>query len=307
MSSTSDDSSPREPDAPSPRLVWDEEERREVVGTWALQPVGRRPRLGRYVADLWNRRHFIWADSRAKAFSGNGGFLLGNAWLVLSPILDGITYYLIFGLLLGTSRGIENFVGYLIIGVFLFSYTARSLTAGANVLASGRTMIRGFSFPRAALPISAVLREFVGMGPVLVVMIAMILFIPPYAPVTWLWLFFPGVIALQTIFNAGIALIMARLTSHLPDLRKLVGFFARLWMYGSAVMFSFDRFVDDPELLAAFESNPAFIVLDMTRDLLLYEILPSADSWLRLAAWAGCAAVIGFLFFWRGEERYGRE
>lgn len=295
---------PTPPDLPPP---WDQEERREVVGTWALDVVGRRPRLGRYLADLWNRRHFIRAESRAKAYSGNGGFLLGNAWLVLSPILDGITYYIIFGLLLGTSRGIENFIGYLIIGVFLFSFTGRSLTGGANALSSGRTLIRAFTFPRAALPISVVMREAFGMVPVLAVMAALILAIPPHAQLSWLWLLFPAVFTLQTVFNLGIALVAARISAHVPDIRKVVGFFSRLWMYGSGVMFSFDRFVDNPQLLAWLEANPAFIVLDISRDILLYETAPALASWLLLTGWAAGALVVGMLFFWRAEERYGRE
>ncbi|MGC0145080.1 hypothetical protein ACPL7H_18995, partial [Pseudactinotalea sp. Z1732] len=101
--------------------------RQEVIGSWFLKPVGKRPTLKRYLLDLWRRGHFIWADSRARAFSAGRGMILGNAWLVLQPMLNGAIYFLIFGLLLQTSRGIDRFVGYLIIGVFLFQFTARSL------------------------------------------------------------------------------------------------------------------------------------------------------------------------------------
>lgn len=286
--------------------IWDEDDRREVVRSWALQPVGGRAPLREYLRALWQRRHFIWADSRARAFSGNGGFLIGNAWLVLSPLLDGVTYYLVFGLLLQTSRGIENFVGYLLIGVFMFHYTSRSVRGGASALVTGRNLVRAFSFPRAALPVSVVVREAVGMGPVLLTMAVLILAIPPHAEVTWRWLLFPAVFGLQTLINLGLALLMARISSHVPDIRKVVGFFTRLWLYGSAVMFSFDRFVEDPALLRALEANPMYIVLDVTRDLLLYAATPSAASWLQLTAWAVGSLALGLVFFWRGEERYGR-
>ena len=283
------------------------EEHHEVVGAWALRPVGGRPTLGEYVRDLHRRRHFIWADSRARAFSGDSSTLLGNAWLVVKPLLDGLTYFLIFGLLLQVSRGIDNYVGYLLVGVFLFTYTSRSLTGGAAALANGKNMIRGFSFPRAALPISVVLREAVGMVPVVTTMVAMILLIPPHAEVTWRWALFPAVFALQTVFNAGLALLAARLTVHVPDLRNVLSFVTRLWLYGSAVMFSFDRFVTDERLLTALELNPAFIVLDISRDLLLYGASPTAASWLALGSWALGTFVVGFVFFWRAEDRYGHD
>ncbi|MFH5824232.1 ABC transporter permease [Georgenia sp. AZ-5] len=281
--------------------------REEVVGTWALKPVGRREPLHRYIRQLFQRRHFIWADARARAFSGNGGMLLGNLWLVAKPLLDGLTYYLIFGLLLQTSRGIENYIGYLLIGVFMFSYTARSLTGGADSLIKGKNVIRAFSFPRAAVPLAVVLREAIGMLPVIATMIVMILAIPPHAQVTWRWALFPAIFLLQTMFNLGLAFFAARLTAHVPDLKHVLGFITRFWLYGSAVMFSFDRFVDNPQALALLELNPAFAVLDMSRDVLLYEAVPDASSWLLLACWAVGIFVTGFIFFWRAEERYGRE
>ena len=281
-------------------------ETRDVGGPSTLKPVGSRPPLASYLRALWQRRHFIWVDSRARAFSANGGYLLGNAWLVLSPLLEGLTYYLVFGLLLQTSRGIENYTGYLLIGVFMFHYTSRCMTGGANALILGRNMIRAFSFPRAALPMSVVLRELAGMGPVVLTMLVMILAIPPHADVSWRWLLFPAVLTLQTLFNLGLALIMARIAHHLPDIRKVVGFVTRLWLYASAVMFSFDRYVEDPDLVRLLEMNPMFIVLDITRDLLLYSATPSAASWLTLTAWAACSLTAGLVFFWRAEERYGR-
>ena len=59
--------------------------RRRASTSPGSRPVGRRPSLGTYVRQLWSRRHFIWADSRARAFSGNQDTLLGRFWLVGAP------------------------------------------------------------------------------------------------------------------------------------------------------------------------------------------------------------------------------
>ncbi|WP_043496733.1 ABC transporter permease [Georgenia sp. SUBG003] len=272
-----------------------------------LRPVGRRPPFVSYVRGLLQRRHFIVADARARALTRHRGTLLNNGWLVLQPLLNGVTFYVIFGLLLQTSRGIDNFVGYLLVGVFLFEFTSRCLNQGATAVAGGRNLVRAFTFPRASLPVAVVVREAFGMAPVLVTMAVLILAVPPHAPVTWLWLLFPAVLALQTVFNLGLALAAARVTAQLPDVRVLLGFVTRFWMYGSAVMFSYEQFVEDPTLLAVLELNPAYLVLDMSRDLLLYAAAPTADSWLVLAAWAVGTCAFGLWFFWRAEERYGRE
>ncbi|MBE0975603.1 ABC transporter permease, partial [Escherichia coli] len=85
-----------------------------------LRRVGARPGLARYLASLWEYRSFILFDSRSRIAGANSVNALGRVWMVLNPILDGAAYFLVFGLLLGTGRGVPNFLGYLIIGVFLF-------------------------------------------------------------------------------------------------------------------------------------------------------------------------------------------
>ncbi|MBM6403497.1 ABC transporter permease [Phycicoccus sp. CSK15P-2] len=279
----------------------------EDVDVSRLRPVGRRPNIARYIANLWGRRHFIVADSRVRALSGERDTILGRFWLVGRPLLDGVTFFLIFGVLLNASRGIDNYIGFLLIGVFLFTWTSQSLTQGAASLNSGRNLIRGFAFPRASIPLALALREAIAMGPRLLTLVAMILVIPPHAQISWYWVLFPGVLVLQGMFNVGVVLYAARLVHAVPDLRLLLGFSSRLWMYGSGVMYSIDRFVEHPQALAVMQLNPAYCVLEISRDLLLYATLPEPRLWLTLAAWAAATPVLGFLYFWQGEEEYGRE
>ncbi|WP_409141980.1 ABC transporter permease [Cellulosimicrobium sp. RS] len=278
----------------------------EVVSAGRLTRVGARPPLGVYLGQLWNRRHFLWAEARAKVTSGTRENLLGTVWLVLKPVLDGLTYFLIFGLLLKSSRGIDNFIGYLIIGVFLFSFTTKAVTGGANSIRNGRNLIRAFSFPRASLPISVILRGMLDMIPVLGAMVVLLAVMPPAEVFTWRVVLVPGVLALQVLFTTGLALLLARCVAVVPDLNQLISFGMRLWLYGSAVFFSYDQFIDHPTALALMEANPMFMVLSMVRDCLLYGVTPALSSWLGLGAWAVGTLVVGFLFFYHGEESYGR-
>ncbi|NMR20524.1 ABC transporter permease [Cellulomonas fimi] len=277
----------------------------EVIQPGRLKSVTRRPPLGEYVAQLSARRHFVLADARGRVISGTRGTYLGTLWLILQPLLDGAVYYVIFGLLLGVSRGIDNFVGYLLIGVFLFHYTSRSLNRGAQSLIGGRNLIKAFAFPRAALPLATVAREAIALLPVIGVLLVLVLALPPTEAVTWRWLLLPLVLVLQSGFNLGLALIAARATARIPDLQHVIGFGIRFWLYGSAVFFSYDQFVDHPTLLRVLELNPMFVVLDMARDLLLYATLPDIGSWAVLLGWTVIVLGGGFVFFWRGEESYG--
>ncbi|PPB50572.1 phosphate ABC transporter permease [Arthrobacter pityocampae] len=277
------------------------------VSTQGLLRIGARPGLAEYLRQIWRHRAFIVYDARARVSSGNRRDRLGSAWMILNPVLNGLTYYLIFGLLLNTSKGIENFIGYLIIGVFLFQLSARAITNGARSMQVNKAVIQAFNFPRATLPISVNVREILASVPVLITMLILVLLFPPTEDITWRWVLLIPALFLQSVFNLGVGLILARMISRINDITHLLGFGLRVWMYASAVFFSYERFIDHPRLLAIVELNPLFNVLDIVRDCVLYATLPSWESWAILSVWAFGMLALGIVFFWKGEESYGRE
>ncbi|WP_255218292.1 ABC transporter permease [Janibacter terrae] len=273
-----------------------------------LHPVGRRPALSAYLRGLWHRRAFIVADARARTFTTNRDMLLGNLWLIGRPLLDGATYFVIFGLIFGARDGVENFIGFLLIGIFLFGYTSRSLNSGITAVSTGKNLIRTFAFPRAVVPLATWLRESYSAIPSVLTMFALVILIPPHAEVTIWWALFPVVLLLQAGLNLGIVLYASRFGSIIPDSKVFVGFFSRLWMYGSGVMFSIERLSDGhPLVMSLSELNPLYCVLELSRDTLLYGSPGDTKLWVVLTTWALVTPLFGFLYFWHGEEHYGRE
>ncbi|MDQ0820475.1 teichoic acid transport system permease protein [Arthrobacter sp. V4I6] len=271
-----------------------------------LSKVGQRPDILDYLVQLWDRRSFIFFDARARVQSGNDQTKLGAAWLVLTPILTGLSFYLIFGVLLGTSRGIENFIGYLIIGVFTFQMTSRSVLNGAKSLTSNTSMIRAFQFPRAALPIALNVRELLSNIPVTIVMLLFVILTAPAEEITWRWLLIVPAILLQFLFNLGLGMLLAPAILKIPDLSKLLSFLMQFWMYGSAVFFAETRFDAYPVIRTILDYNPAFQVIKIIRDSVLYDTTPSWRAWAVVGVWALGSAAAGLVVFWRGEESYGR-
>ncbi|MFC8304526.1 ABC transporter permease [Specibacter sp. NPDC057265] len=271
-----------------------------------LQRVGARPRFLDYLVQLWDFREFIFYDARARVQSGTRRDKLGSAWLILNPLFNGATYYLIFGLILGTGKGIPNFIGYLVIGIFMYQITAGAITSGARSITQNRSLVQGFSFPRAALPIGANLRELLSNVPLLLAMLLIVLVIPPTENITSLWLLLIPVLALQFLFNLGLGLILARLISRVNDITHLLPFALRALMYLSAIFFSYERFIDHPVLLNIMQINPMFIIIDIARDCILYGTVPALHSWILLSAWSLGLFVIGMLYFWKAEESYVR-
>ncbi|UGY94525.1 ABC transporter permease [Streptomyces gobiensis] len=290
----------------------------ELAAKHGLSVSGARPPLLAYVRQLWARRHFILAFSRAKLHAQYSQAKLGQVWQVATPLLNAAVYLLIFGYILGAKDGVpggnKNYIPFLVIGVFLFTFTQQSVMTGVRSISSNLGLVRALHFPRASLPISFALQQLQQLLYSMIVLVV-ILFAFREFP-TWRWLLVVPVLALQFVFNSGIALIMARLGSKTPDLAQLMPFILRTWMYASGVMFPLHYMLTHPDRLGAPEwvadvvaMNPIAVYMDLMRFCLIPDytydhLVPQV--WLVAGGWALLFGVLGFVYFWKAEERYGR-
>lgn len=293
--------------APDDAAVPPSPDQRVPVRFDELQRVGARPTLVNYLRRLWEVRGFIGYEARVSVGAQNRDNLLGNIWLVLTPLLNGATYFLIFGVLLGTSRGVENFIAFLTIGVFMFTFTSRTISQAANSLTRKNTVVEAFNFPRIALPVSVVLKDTLSYLITLVTMVVIVLAVPPLEELTWRWVLLLPVVVLQLMLVQGLSLIFARMVSRIRDFSQVLTFVLRIWMYGSGVFYSFESRISNPAILEVLGFNPMHQVLDITRKSLLYGQTPGWDQWLILACWAVGALVVGVVVFWRADEALGRD
>ncbi|CAL9453853.1 hypothetical protein SUDANB60_02489 [Streptomyces sp. enrichment culture] len=274
---------------------------------------GARPPLGAYVRQLWGRRHFILAFSQAKLTAQYSKAKLGQLWQVATPLLNAAVYFFIFGLLLGARKGIpgDAYVPFLVTGVFVFTFTQSSVLAGVRAISGNLGLVRALHFPRASLPISFALQQLQQLLFSMIVLVVVMIGFRSYPDASWL-LVVPA-LALQFVFNTGLALIFARMGSKTPDLAQLMPFVLRTWMYASGVMFSIPAMLEDknvPAWLAdVLQWNPAAVYMDLVR----FALIDKYDSsylpphvWAFALGWAVLAGVVGFVYFWKAEERYGR-
>lgn len=272
-----------------------------------LRAVGARPPLGTYLRELWGSRHFISYDARVRLAVSQDNTLLGKVWVVLNPVLLGLTFFVIFGLLLKTGRGVDNFVAFIIVGMIMFQYSTRSVVGVSRSMYSGRALVHGFTFPRAALPVSIMTRDALTQCYAIAAMIVLILLVPPLEPVTWKWVLIVPVFALQTLFNLGLGMLLAPAVKKVPDVANLLSFAMRLWMYSSGIFYEPSRFVSDERILALFHFNPLYQVLTMSRQLLLRGEIPGWSNWAVLLTATTGLLVAGVLVFWYNEESYADE
>ena len=269
-----------------------------------MYPVGQRPALGAYLVEAWRRRQF------AVTFAGHrliGGLLqnrLGILWLVLRPLSLALIYGTLFSLILSDGARPDGYAQYIIIGICIFEFFTQSLLGGAKSITSNGKLVQSLGFPRILLPVSIVIEESMKMLPVAILTFVILLAFGE--PITWSWLLLFPLLALMAVFNLGCALIAARLSVHARDVQLFIPIMNRVLFYATGIFFSVEgALAGQPVILGIVQTIPTYGFVSIARDLLLDSYTAPMIAWILAPAWALVTIVVGVIYFWRAEARYG--
>jgi teichoic acid transport system permease protein len=279
----------------------------QLAARFGLTVSGARPSLFGYTRQLWQRRHFIVAFANAKTRATYSDSRLGQVWQVLTPLLNAVIYYLVFGVLMGQQKGSENYTAFLVTGIFIFTFTQSAVLAGSRAINGQLNLIRALHFPRASLPISFTIVQLQQLLVSMIVLIGIVLGTGETPRLTWLLLL--PVLILQFVFNVGLSLAVARLGATMTDISQLLPFILRAWLYLSGVFYAIDRVKDKvPEWAQyALEYNPAAVFIEICRKALIEGHTSTPPHvWIAACAWSVLVGLGGYVYFWKAEERYGR-
>ena len=210
---------------------------------------------GDYLRDMWGRRAFTMAMPMEQVRSTHQNTLLGNVWHLANPVLSVAVYYLVFGVFLNVSRGIDNYLLWLTVGVFAYQLTSRSVQTGATSIPANQGLMRSMRFPRALLPVSSVLADLLTFGFQLVVLCGVAIVTGQGLSRNLIAL--PVIIAVHTALNLGGAFFTARLNDSFRDVQQLIPFFFRLLMYLSGVMFPVRQYLYEENRTRRFNASSA--------------------------------------------------
>jgi teichoic acid transport system permease protein len=307
-----------------------------------LIPSGTRPSLRRYLKAIWQRRHFIIGYATARNVSMYTEAKLGQIWQVLTPLLNAGVYYLIFGYIFQANRGVEHYIAFLVCGVFIFAFTERSIVTNANVMRVNLPLIRALYFPRASLPLAYVIVELEQTMLSLIVLAAIMIGFGEDPSLYW-FLMVP-VMLLQTMFNVGAALLVARMAGAVQDVGELIPFILRISRYFCGVMYmvtTLSQVYTRPWLERILMLNPIAVYISLARVALMksyrtnspgnapynaklcdlfhgpdeshyvyqascHAVVTNPQLWIAAVGWAVVTFLVGLVFFWSAEHRYGR-
>lgn len=268
----------------------------------ALKPIGARPRLREYLAEAWGFRQFGAELARQRLKATGKNTALGPLWLVATPLLNALMYYVVFGLFLRLDSTVANYPLFLLAGVLLYAFFRQGVSAAAGAIGNQADLVRTMPFPRVIPPTAAFGVELGRAGWSLAVLLPVALFAAGLHPS---WLFAGvGLVGLAGI-TWGLGLLLARLYASFPDARNVTPFLLRGLAFLSGVYFPLSLTDSLPSPVSAvLEANPVAVALSIVRD----GLMGAPPDWSMGAYLLACACLLvpaGVLAVWQGEPRYG--
>jgi teichoic acid transport system permease protein len=258
------------------------------------------PPMGSYVRELWRRREFAFELARTKLREQNFDTVFGQLWLVLNPLLLALVYFILVDILRASDSRNAEFFAHLVACLFAFMLIHNAMTVGVRSVTKGGRLILNSAFPRALLPLSAVITSFMRFLPTIIVYIP--IHIASGLPLTSNVVWTLPIIVLFLLLACGLSMLVAAAQVYFRDLSNFLPYALRIWLYVSPVLYFADEVPDRYRWL--LDINPMGGLLTAWSDVLIEGNPPGADAMLLGLAWGIGLFVAAGLFFLSREREF---
>jgi ABC-2 type transport system permease protein len=204
------------------------------------------------VLEVFRRRYLLRLMVRREIRARYAGTAFGLAWSYINPFTRFLTFYAVFGLLLGRGLGIENFAIHLFAGMVLVTYFTETVTSGTRSLLSNKGVIAKMAMPREMFPVVSMLVSLWHAIPQLVILLLACV-------ATGIWgggpLWVPDAVGMGAallgfvlimVFGTAFGLMFSCINVIFRDFQRIVQTFINMVPFTAPMMYpywiSYDRF-----------------------------------------------------------------
>jgi teichoic acid transport system permease protein len=257
------------------------------------------PPIGPYLREVWRRREFAYELSRTDLRAQHYDTAFGKFWLVLNPLLLSGVYFVLLDIVRGGRSG-PTFFAHLVAGIFAYHFVSGAVRSGVKSVTSGGKLIMNSAFPRVLLPLSSVVTGFKQFLPTMVIYVPLHLITG--LPIGWQLLWLLPLTLMLGVMAAGLSMLVAALQVYFRDLRSLIPYVLRVWLYASPVLYYASRVPERYKWL--LYANPLAGPLAAWSDVLHAGASPKVWQLAVGSGWAVAIFVFSLLFFMSREREF---
>jgi ABC-type polysaccharide/polyol phosphate export permease len=255
-------------------------------------------RLSRLIAYRTLVKYLVLKDIKVKS----RGTYLGMAWTLMNPLITIVTYFIVFQHIF--RIGVPNFLAFFLVGLLMWLFFARSITAAATCLLDNDAMVKKAAFPLEILPVSGVLyhlfNHVVAFG---LAVPLMLLFWG--GRLSWHLLWTVVILVAFVAFSLALSLLLSTVGVFFRDTRDILEVALPVLFWGTPIFY--DLRMAPAFLRPALMANPLSPFIDATRAAILEAQGPSWTALGLMGFWIGVTAVSGAWVFTRFAPRFAEE
>lgn len=162
--------------------------------------------------------------------------MLGFVWSFINPLLNLLTYGIVFGYVIPGQKAaeMEPYLLFFACGILPWTFFEAAVLEASNVLVSSSGLLKKVLFPPEILPVVSVITNLVNFLLSLPILLFFVVWNDRLSPAA---LLFPLPLLVQLILALGLALALSALTVHFRDLSNIIGHLFRLWFFSSPILY----------------------------------------------------------------------
>ncbi|SPE33434.1 ABC-2 type transporter [Candidatus Sulfopaludibacter sp. SbA3] len=247
---------------------------------------------------IWRNRSLIRVMVRRDILGRYRGSFGGSFWTVMNPLLLILTYFFVFGLVLGQEvpgdPGRFGFARYLLAGMLPWLAFTEGAARAPSVVLEHRNFVKKLVFAVETLPFNLVVSGLVSEFFAVILYCGFLVASGRGVPVTVFWL--PVLLIPQVMFTAGVSWFLAALGAFVKDLGQFIGFLLTIWFFLTPICYPEAKM----RAMAPFLSkNPIFILVRGYRSILLEHHAPAFGSLWKLWLLSLIVFVLGHAWFYK--------
>lgn len=198
-------------------------------------------------------RFLVWRGIKARYAQS----AIGVGWAVIQPLFSTLVFTVVFGKLAEIDSEGKPYALFSFAAMVPWTYFSNAVTEGTNSLVTNANMISKVYFPRAILPLSAIVSKLLDFGIAMLILIGMLVWcrVPPGGGV----LLLPALILLMMLVSAGLGMWLTALAIQYRDVKHAMTFVVQLLMYAAPVVYPTSLIPASYTLAGEVTVNPQYI------------------------------------------------
>ena len=212
--------------------------------------------------------------------------VLGVLWTLLNPLCMMIVLSIVFSNLF--KFGMENFPVYLLSGQLIFNFYSDATTSSMSAIINNASLIKKIYIPKYLFVVSRVISSIINLCASFCAMI--------FVMVAWIPML------LLMVFSLGAGLVLSAITVKFRDIMHLYSVFVTALMYLTPVIYPMNLLPEKVKKIVM--CNPLTNILNMFRNVMMYNTLPSVTSSIIGIAEAAVMLAIGLRVFYKMQDEF---